>query len=165
MTNIRLDSNISNKQLEANRENSKKGGVKTNEGKEVIKYNAVKHGLLSNELLIERNDKNKFGDFQNGLVAELKPKTDLEYFLADRIITCAWRLKTVLKIENNIISWEKNKDDEFVLGDDKQLKRKLMMNIVENDNLERMNRYETSIERKFYRAINEYRALKNGFVS
>lgn len=39
------------------------------------------------------------------------------------------------------------------------------MNIIENNNLEKMSRYETSIEKKFYRAINEYRAAKNGFVS
>ncbi len=40
-----------------------------------------------------------------------------------------------------------------------------MVNFVDSNYLEKMNRYETSIENKFYRAINEYRKLKNGFVS
>lgn len=39
---------ISEKQLEANRKNAKKGGVKTSKSKEISKYNALKHGILSN---------------------------------------------------------------------------------------------------------------------
>ena len=38
---------ISEKQLQANRENAQKGGVKTPEGKAIVKYNALKHGLLA----------------------------------------------------------------------------------------------------------------------
>ncbi len=37
---------ISQKQLEANKANAQKGGVKTEEGKQIVKYNALKHGLL-----------------------------------------------------------------------------------------------------------------------
>ena len=33
----------SQKQIEANRENAKLGGVKTEEGKAVSRYNAIKH--------------------------------------------------------------------------------------------------------------------------
>ena len=38
---------ISKKQLEANKKNAPKGGVKTQEGKAIVKYNALKHGLLA----------------------------------------------------------------------------------------------------------------------
>jgi len=41
-------------QIEANRQNAKLGGVKTEEGKEISKYNALKHGLLSKEVLLEK---------------------------------------------------------------------------------------------------------------
>ena len=36
---------ISQKQLEANKKNAQKGGVKTTEGKAIVKYNALKHGM------------------------------------------------------------------------------------------------------------------------
>ena len=44
---------ISDKQLEANRENAKLGGVKTEEGKAVSRLNAIKHSILSNILTDE----------------------------------------------------------------------------------------------------------------
>lgn len=37
----------SEKQKQASRENGNKGGVKTTEGKEATKYNALKHGILA----------------------------------------------------------------------------------------------------------------------
>jgi len=43
---------VSQEQLEANRQNAKLGGVKTEEGKAVSRYNAIKHGLLSKEVLL-----------------------------------------------------------------------------------------------------------------
>jgi len=49
-------SETSQKQLEANRQNAKLGGVKTEEGKAVSKYNALKHGLLSKEVLLKGED-------------------------------------------------------------------------------------------------------------
>ena len=47
---------VSEKQLEANRANAQKGGVKTPEGKEIVKYNALKHGLLAKEVVITVGD-------------------------------------------------------------------------------------------------------------
>ena len=47
---------ISDKQLEANRKNAKLGGVKTEEGKEVSRLNALKHGLLSEVILLPEED-------------------------------------------------------------------------------------------------------------
>jgi len=50
---------VSEKQLKANKKNAQKGGVKTPEGKAIVKYNALKHGLLTptgtlEEMLVEK---------------------------------------------------------------------------------------------------------------
>ena len=47
---------VSSKQLEANRKNAQQGGVKTLEGKAIVKYNALKHGLLAKEVVITTGD-------------------------------------------------------------------------------------------------------------
>ena len=41
---------ISDKQLTANKKNAQLGGIKTTQGKEVSKYNALSHGLLRKTL-------------------------------------------------------------------------------------------------------------------
>jgi len=38
---------ISEKQLDANRKNAKKGGVKTEQGKAISRLNAEKHGIFT----------------------------------------------------------------------------------------------------------------------
>ncbi len=43
---------VSEKQLKANKKNAQKDGVKTPEGKAIVKYNALKHGLLAKEAVI-----------------------------------------------------------------------------------------------------------------
>jgi len=43
---------VSKKQLVANKRNAQKGGVKTAEGKAVTRLNALKHGLLTDEILL-----------------------------------------------------------------------------------------------------------------
>ena len=43
---------VSKKQLVANKQNARKGGVKTAEGKSLTRLNALKHGLLSEEILL-----------------------------------------------------------------------------------------------------------------
>ena len=47
---IHFITHLSEKQLKANRKNAQKGGVKTPEGKAIVKYNALKHGLLAKEI-------------------------------------------------------------------------------------------------------------------
>ncbi|MFC1957264.1 hypothetical protein ACFLX0_00390 [Chloroflexota bacterium] len=48
---------ISEKQHRANRENAKKGGVKTKEGKSKSRLNAVKHGMiLTSQMLLKGED-------------------------------------------------------------------------------------------------------------
>lgn len=44
------------KQIEANRLNALKGGVKTGQGKAAVRLNAVSHGLLSKEVLLPGED-------------------------------------------------------------------------------------------------------------
>ena len=51
---------LSQKQLKANRKNARKGGVKTDEGKAIAKYNALKHGLLTPEAVLAMGGQSLF---------------------------------------------------------------------------------------------------------
>ena len=96
-------SETSQKQIEANRENGKKGGVKTEEGKAVSRYNAIKHGLLSKEVLLNGEDEKTLIEIGRRLRTELQPQTELELVLVDRITANVWRLRRVMQIEREMI--------------------------------------------------------------
>jgi len=114
---------ISKKQLEANRKNSKKGGVKTEAGKEVVKFNAVKHGLLAKEVIVTvgdgAEDPVEFLSLWDSLKQQLKPKGTLEDLLLEKIACFFWRLRRAYRYEVGLI--RQNLDtigDDFYSGTD-----------------------------------------------
>lgn len=153
-------SDISQKQLEANRQNAKLGGVKTEEGKAVSKYNALKHGILSKEVLLEGEDEKTLIEVGKKLRAELEPQTELELVLVDRITANVWRLRRVMQIEREMMDSDKNTMD-FSLSDRKKtLGGALSHDFANYDTYGKLIRYETSIERGIYRALHELQRLQ-----
>jgi hypothetical protein len=151
---------ISQKQLEANRLNAQKGGVKTPEGKAISKYNALKHGLLSREVLL--NDENEADLLALGkaIRSEMQPATEFELILVDRITANVWRLKRAMLIERQMM--EEGRED--VLGGPRTLGHALLMNTFK-ETLEKLMRYEASLERGIYKAVHELervRAIRSG---
>lgn len=157
-------SDISQKQLEANRNNAKLGGVKTDEGKEVSKYNALKHGLLSKEVLLDDDEKDILAEFSERIYTELKPVGVLEKLLTDRIVANMWRLRRLLKVETATMEWEKYFELKLSLNIDtprEQTERKAMRDMIANKEIEKMLRYEASIERGIFRALHELQRIQN----
>ena len=77
----------SERQTLANRRNAKlSAGPKTAEGKHRSAQNAISHGLLSRETLLEGEDPEVFADVWEQLLRELQPEGELETYLAGRII-------------------------------------------------------------------------------
>ena len=82
---------VTNKQLEANRRNCKLGGVKTKEGKGVIRFNARKHGILSE--LIARDEEGSYKVYIEQLYSELQPGNIIEEMLVERMAVHYMKLK------------------------------------------------------------------------
>lgn len=101
---------ISEKQLEANCRNSQKGGVKTQEGKDAIKYNALKHGLLAKEVVITVGDgaenPEEFNALLEALRIQLNPVGTLEEMLTEKIAVAHWRLRRAYRYEAGAIEGE-----------------------------------------------------------
>ena len=94
---------VSEKQLKANRENAKQGGVKTAEGKAISKCNALKHGVLSDAIIIEHDeyteDRSLFEQIREQLFEDLHPVGIVEMMLVERLLTTYWRLQRVGRAE------------------------------------------------------------------
>ena len=155
----------SQKQIEANRVNALKGGVKTSQGKMISKYNAMKHGLLSKEVLIEGEDEKNLLELERNIRAAIQPVGELELLLTDRIIANIWRLRRAMRVERNTMEWEKNYEDPFetrseILTLDFQKSREKTMNMIANRSTEKILRYETTIERGIYKALHELQRIQ-----
>jgi hypothetical protein len=97
----------SDRKAEANRRNALKStGPKTPEGKAAVRLNALKHGLLSREILLPGEDEEALRELGERLRAELQPVGELENLLVDRIIAAYWRLRRLGRVEAGIFAWE-----------------------------------------------------------
>ncbi len=142
----------SQKQIAANRENSKRGGVKTVKGKAITRYNAVKHGLLSQEVLLEDENAAELDTLGKKLRAEMSPTSALELMLVDRITANTWRLRRVMQIEREMMD---NKREAA-----ENLGKVMRYDFINYDTYGKLIRYETSIERGIYKALHELQRLQ-----
>jgi hypothetical protein len=138
---------VSERRLEANRRNAARStGPRTPEGKTVVALNAVKHGLLSREVLIKGESEAELVEFARRLRAQLAPIGELERLLVDRVVSGAWRLRRLVYLEAALLSGEQKPEDAF-----KGYRRESMAHL---------SRYEAGVERSLYRALAELHRLQ-----
>jgi hypothetical protein len=92
------------RRLEANRSNCRKStGPKTAAGKANSRMNAVKHGILSSQVVVRglqvRERSEDFQELREQLYRELAPVGPVEEMLVDRIVTAQWRMRRALMAE------------------------------------------------------------------
>ena len=127
-------------QNEANRRNALKStGPKTPEGKAIASRNAITHGLSARMPVIPGENEAEFAAYTERWLDELEPIGPMEEHLAERIIGIAWRLRRVGQIEADLFKPFESQ---------------------ETNQLSRLNRYENALERSYYRAVKELRALQ-----
>jgi hypothetical protein len=91
-----------------------KGGPATQEGKEVVKWNAVQHGIRSPAPVVPGVEKkDDWEEHRHGILDSLSPEGHLEFVLAERVALLSWRLNRVTRFETETItlSQQKLEDD------------------------------------------------------
>ena len=95
------------KQFAANKKNAQKStGPNSAKGKAVSKLNALKHGLLSLEILLPGESEEALTELQQQLETELKPIGPIERQLVYRIASLLWRLRRASRAETGIFAFE-----------------------------------------------------------
>src|SRR4030081_3436849 len=98
-------SQISEAQLEANRQNAQKStGPKTEEGKKRSRINATRHGLTGQFHAFSHEHKIAFDEHCHNLMADYNPETYGEKLLAIAIAENLWRVKHRRTVENIILA-------------------------------------------------------------
>jgi len=91
-----------------------KGGPVTQEGKEVVRWNATRHGIRSPAPVVPGVEKiEDWEEHREGVLESLQPEGHLEMVLAERVALLSWRLNRVTRYETETItlSQQKLEDD------------------------------------------------------
>ena len=150
------------KQIVANQANALKStGPKTPEGKAVLRFNALKHGILSKEVLLPGERKRDFITFSDGLREALQPLGALEELFVERIITAAWRLRRVLDVEQELFKREVYDSYEDTTQY-RTIGEAFISAVADCDTVSKLTRYEAAIQRGLYRALHELQRIQAG---
>jgi len=159
----------------ANRKNALRStGPRTPEGKAVAARNALRHGLLSREVLVPNESQEDLEAFGARLRAELCPVGELEALLVDRIVSSAWRLRRVLAVEAGLFSppppirSAMDLDFRKLIGAPEEDEETRELTVGEHfhndahktDAFSKLSRYEAGIERALFRALHELQRLQ-----
>ncbi|MBP7053058.1 MAG: hypothetical protein KBE65_18795 [Phycisphaerae bacterium] len=159
-------------QIQANRSNARKStGPRTPQGKTVASQNAVKHGLLAEQVVIKGEDPAQFDLYREGMLDELAPVGAVEAMLAERAVSLSWRLLRAERLQgavfatvyrenaNDVVLWPKHGlpiqpgpgEDEVVLG------QVVITDFARAQVLDRLLVYERRIESSLYRTMAQLR--------
>lgn len=141
------------------------GGAKTEAGKAIVSKNALKHGLLSKEVLLDGEDSTILDQLRASLISEYQPVGSLETFLVERLLADIWRIKRALAVErcSGELAREQVKNEIFAIdryesefGHEQAIKSAP----ITDENNDKILRYLTSIDRSFYRTLHELQRVQ-----
>jgi hypothetical protein len=133
------------KQVEANRLNAKNAGVKTEAGKAKIRFNALKHGLSSKNILTESKfileNAETYNEMLEGLTDSLGPRNFFEHSIVDQMARALFKFQRYECLEARALAEDWSVSDILSMGPESKA-----------DKLTTALRYKAAIETQFYKA-------------
>ncbi len=126
--------------------------------------NALKHGLQAAHMVIPGEDPEEFEALLRGLEEDYLPVGFREGLLVERIAECTWRLQRARLMETAIMRRSFEKESETYHKAEDEL-RSTLCNFAEvfigsHWLLEKLSRYETSLERWLRNAMQDLERLQ-----
>ncbi len=158
----------SQKQIDANCANAQLStGPKTTEGKAASRLNALKHGLTAQDAVLACEDPDLFNQSRESFQEQFQPVGPVETFLVDQIVMAAWRLTRIRSLETSLFELrlldQADSIDEAYRGltPYDRLAYVFHSDCGCPDAFTTLARYETRVERAFYRALHELQRLQS----
>ncbi|HZU27814.1 MAG TPA: hypothetical protein VFA04_19945 [Bryobacteraceae bacterium] len=143
----------SERRIRASRENGAKShGPKTPEGKLRSSRNAIKHGLLSEIIVLPTEPAERFLQLSTELEDEFHPSTPFQRLQVESIAACAWRIRRVWALEKTAYKYEAGLMGPCQLPPDEKTYRSFRAMADFTRALELLSRYESRYERQMARA-------------
>ena len=148
---------------EINRANAGKStGPKTAEGKQRSAMNAFKHGLTGQSLMLQPNEMEAYNRLTVALLSDLKPKTEPERQLAQKIIDGHFRLNRLAGVENNMFNFGLIQHTTDTPHDDRVevMVAQTRAWIEQSHAFDVLGRYETRLSRQLLKYTEEFERLQ-----
>jgi hypothetical protein len=139
---------ISEKQIEANRQNALKStGPKSDEGKAKSRMNALRHGLTAGQAVLPHENEDDYEKLRDGMLESYAPENSAEQALVEELANAYWRLMRLHRVETRY--WDNlggsyNRADEGIAEALLQTPDRQMRNFF---------RYYAQVEHSYYRAL------------
>lgn len=130
--------------------------------------NALKHSLLSSQILLKHETADEFDALQDDLYTDLRPVGAVEEMLVERIVSSVWLQRRALQAETALMAWhdelrmrwQPDYHGSGQMGDSEQPEYCHAFEMLAAHRLEKIERYETTRERQMYRALHELQRLQ-----
>jgi hypothetical protein len=94
-----------------------KGGPATESGKDVVCWNATRHGIRSPAPVVPGlENPEDWEEHRTGVLESLSPEGHLENVLAERVTLMSWRLRRVTRYERETIALSQERIEEDLAG-------------------------------------------------
>ena len=153
---------------EINRANAEKStGPKTTEGKQRSAMNAFKHGLTGQSLMLQPNEMEAYNRLTAELLSTLKPKTELERQLAQKIIEGYFRLNRLAGVENNMFNFGLIQHTTDTDHDDRVevMVAQTRSWFQQAHAFDILGRYETRLSRQLHKFTQEFERIQKERIS
>ena len=94
-------------------------GPVTPEGKQRSRMNAFKHNLTGNNLILQQHELQAYTELTAKMLADLKPESEPERQIAQKIIDLDFRLNRITAIENNMLNFDLMQHERVNQSDDR----------------------------------------------
>lgn len=162
----------SNQRKNANRENARQStGPRTPQGKARASSNALKHGILSQQLILKDESADDFARLHAELVADLRPVGFLEHNLVERIAIGLWRQRRLIGAETALIESKRQEAltaalRHTVLSDPEREEERLYRlfeawAVPRGQERDSLSRYQTMLDNELYKALRALREAQH----
>jgi len=155
------------KQIDANRINGKKGGPKTPAGRAAVRFNAFKHGMFAEHpVLLTGEEEEGFNFYHQALLDEFEPVGVMEHLLLDELAHAHWRRQRIVSLERgffalSLADLKIQMESEYNQMGESARKHYLVRHDARDKNtLGHYYRYDARFERSFYKAYKELTSLQ-----
>jgi hypothetical protein len=149
------------RQIEANRANAKRStGPVSESGKQASSQNAIRHGLIAKAVVLKVESMERFQELLASLVEEFQPATATEHALVETMAVARWRLMRNWMLLTALLEDEAGRQDPQA-GNEPMLAAMAFRTLADSSRaLQLLQRYETSLDRQYSRALNNLLKLR-----